>query len=409
MLDKIYAQLDQAGELVLDIQSKLVSIPAIGPDNGGKGERDKADYLLGVLKDIGVTDVTGYNAPDDRVPCGHRPNIKAIVPGKNQGKTLWIIGHMDVVPAGDISLWDSDPFEMQVDGDVIVGRGVEDNQQAIVSGLILAKAFLDQGVVPDINLGLLFVADEETGSKYGLDYMVGQHADIFKKHDLFLIPDFGEETGEIVEVAEKSILNLKVTTKGKQCHASAPEDGKNAMIPAAELILKMFSLYQEFPDRDDLFDPPMSTFEPTKKLANVDNVNTIPGLDVFYVDCRVLPGIEIEDVVTKARQLAAEVAVEHEVEVEVEASFAQKAAPPTPVDSEIVVKTIEQVRKVYQNNPRPVGIGGGTVAAFLRSKGYDAAVWSCLQNNPHQPNEKALVSSHIKDAKVMAGILGASS
>ena len=46
--------------------------------------------------------------------------------------TLWTVGHMDVVPVGDLNLWSGDPFTLRVDGDTLIGRGVEDNHQGIV-------------------------------------------------------------------------------------------------------------------------------------------------------------------------------------------------------------------------------------------------------------------------------------
>ena len=70
---------------------------------------------------------------------------------------------------GEASLWATDPWTLHVDGDTLIGRGVEDNQQAIVSSLLVAEALKKFSVTPALSLGLLFAADEETGSKYGLD------------------------------------------------------------------------------------------------------------------------------------------------------------------------------------------------------------------------------------------------
>jgi succinyl-diaminopimelate desuccinylase len=52
-----------------------------------------------------------------------------------------------------------------------------------------------------------------------------------------------------------------------------------------------------------------------------------------------------------------------------------------------------------------VGVGGGTVAAFLRRAGHPVVAWSTLQGLAHQPNEYALISSTMKDAQVMTLVL----
>ena len=248
---------------------------------------------------------------------------------------------------------------------------------------------------------MLFVSDEETGSKYGLDY-VAAHADgLFSPNDLFLVPDFGLPTSEMVEVAEKSMLWLKITVNGRQCHASTPEAGINALSAAAMFILKIPKLHEKFPAKNSLFRPANSTFEPTKKEANVDNINTIPGRDVFYVDCRVLPEYPLEAVVSAIRALGDEVEAASGVTIDYTVIQQEQAAAATPEDAPIVQRVMAGIRAVYGGNPRPMGIGGGTVAAYLRRRGYPAVVWATLEHNAHQPNERSSIVKTIGDAKVM--------
>ncbi|MBI9078175.1 MAG: M20 family metallo-hydrolase [Pseudodesulfovibrio sp.] len=404
-MDTLFSTLDQQSETVVDLQTKLTAIPALGPKNGGIGETEKANFLINYLKFIGIEDIREFNAPDDTVSSGSRPNIVAFIPGKNTDKTLWVISHIDVVPPGDRILWESDPYTLVRDGDTIIGRGVEDNQQGIVSSLLAAKALIDHDIIPEINFGMIFVADEETGNTFGLDYLVENHEDIFSKNDLFLVPDFGEPNSEMIEVAEKSMFWLKVTVNGKQCHASTPNQGINSLVAAADLILKVKKLETIFDAENPIFDPPRSTFQPTMKEANVENINTLPGRDVFYIDSRVLPEIELTDVLEKIKEFGAEVEQEHGVTISYDLIMAEQAAPATPADSEVALKVIQSVKKIYGNNPRVVGIGGGTVAAILRRKGYQAVVWATLNHNAHQPNESASIKSTIGDAKVITDML----
>ncbi|EFL51256.1 acetylornithine deacetylase or succinyl-diaminopimelate desuccinylase [Solidesulfovibrio fructosivorans JJ]] len=405
MLDALLARLDAMRDTVIDLQRELTAIPALGPDNGGPGEREKADRLKALLAAMGFPEAREINAPDSRVPCGHRPNLAVVIPGRDTSRTLWVISHIDIVPPGDRTLWKTDPYTLAVDGDAIFGRGVEDNQQAIASSVALGKAILDAGETPPINYGLLFVADEETGSKYGLDYVAEHHDGLFTPDDLFLVPDFGQADSEMVEVAEKSMLWLKIIVNGRQCHASTPEAGVNSLAAAALFILKIPKLHDRFPAKNPLFQPANSTFEPTKKEANVENINTIPGRDVFYVDCRVLPEYPLDDVLAVIREYGAEVEAACGVTVDYEVVQREQAAPTTPEDAPIVRKVMSAVRAVYGANPRPMGIGGGTVAAYLRRRGYPTVVWATLVHNAHQPNERSSIRATLGDAKVMARVL----
>ena len=404
-MDELFALLDQQSEKVVELQTRLTAIPALGPKNGGAGEKEKAEYLLDYLKSMGIGDIREFHAPDADVPCGYRPNIVAVIPGKDTGRTLWVISHLDVVPPGDLTLWNSDPYTLVRDGDTLIGRGVEDNQQGIVSSLLAAHALLDQEVTPEINYGMIFVADEETGSTFGLDYLVREQQDIFRKNDLFMIPDFGEPKSEMVEVAEKSMFWLKIVIEGKQCHASTPAQGVNTLVPCAEFILRIKELESLYPAENPIYDPPNSTFQPTMKEANVTNVNTIPGRDVFYVDSRVMPEYELSEVLGTIKGFGTDIENKYGVSISYETTMYEQAAPATPADSDVAVRAMRSIKKVYGNSPRTVGVGGGTVAAFLRRNGYEAVVWATLNHNAHQPNESASIANTIGDAKVIADML----
>ncbi len=206
----------------------------------------------------------------------------------------------------------------------------------------------------------------------------------------------------MVEVAEKSIMWLKIRTHGKQCHASMPEKGKNSFRAASELVVKLNTLYKKFPKKDKLFDPPISTFEPTKKEPNVPNINTIPGDDVFYLDSRVLPDYPLAMVKAEIHRLAAEVEKKHGVKITFEMMQEGEAAPPTPADCPLVKSIMEAIKRVYKAKPKAKGIGGGTVAAFFRRLKLPSVVYSKLDEVAHQPNEYCYVENMLGDAKVFA-------
>ncbi|HSA96480.1 MAG TPA: M20 family metallo-hydrolase, partial [Acidobacteriota bacterium] len=294
-VDKLARRIEQYRDEMVDLQMKLCAIPAIAPSSGGEGEAKKAEFLVEWLKANGFVDVAVVKAPDLDAPAGYRPNILAYYRGKSQARTVWVMTHMDVVPPGELSLWRGDPFKAWVEKGRVYGRGVEDNQQDLVASLSAVKALRAEGLVPPYDIGIALVADEETGSLKGIDHVLQNHK-CFRKQDLIVVPDAGNEHGTMIEVAEKSLFWLKVKTLGKQAHGSTPEKGVNAFKAASFFVAALNDLYKIYPGRDRLFDPPISTFEPTKKEPNVPNINTIPGEDVFYMDMRILPKVKIQDV-----------------------------------------------------------------------------------------------------------------
>ena len=388
-------KIDAFREKAVEVLSRLIEIKALSPENGGYGEWDKAEYIQSLL-DF-ADSIERVDAEDGRAKNGVRPNIVARVDGRKR-RTLWVVSHMDVVPEGDVSLWDSDPFTPRVEGDRIYGRGAEDNGQAIVS-TILAGMFLAEHT-PDLSFGMVFVADEETGSRYGIRYLLEQ--DVFRKGDLFLVPDTGSPDGSLIEVAEKNILWLKLEIHGKQGHASRPDVFFNASRRAMKIILELDKkLHEKFNRKNELFEPPYSTFEPTKREKNVDNPNTIPGLDVSYLDCRVLPEYSNDEVIEFVNEFLRERELEDGYPCRVQI-VQNESSPSTPEDSEVVVRLKNAIRMLRNIEARPVGIGGNTCASFFRRAGFETAVWSTLDGKAHEPNEYAKISNILEDAKVFA-------
>ena len=287
-LEKIIRRIDSYRDAMINMQVKLCALPAIAPSNGGQGEVKKAAFLLSFLQENGFSDIQTIKAPDMDSPDGYRPSILAHFPGKNSVKTIWVMTHMDVVPPGELAQWRGDPYKAWIEGGKIYGRGVEDNQQDMVASLFAIKAFREEGIKPNYRLAVALVSDEETGNIKGIDYVL-KTTEAFSPRDMIIVPDAGNEKGTLIEVAEKSILWLKFKTVGRQAHGSTPNKGINSFKAAGFLTVELDRLYKKFPLRDRLFEPPVSTFEPTKKEANVPNINTIPGEDVFYMDCRLLP------------------------------------------------------------------------------------------------------------------------
>lgn len=396
----IMAKIDELQNESVEVLSKLISINSVGPKNNGPGEQEKVDYLMEYLQRSGIDKVKNYPAPDNNVANGERPNLVITIEGEDSSRTFWVLAHTDVVPASDFSKWDTEPFQPVVKDGKVFGRGSEDNLQGLMSGLVLVKAFNEAKIKPPVNIGLVLVADEETGSDFGLTFLLENHSHLFKKDDLIVIPDAGEPDGSMIEVAEKSIMWLKFETKGKQVHASTPDKGINAFKAAIHLGYEINKLHDFFDAKDMVFDPPISTFEPTKKEANVPNINTIPGEDIFYLDCRILPNYNIEDVMNSINKIVKKIEKEFSVKINISAEQKEQAAPSTPVEAKIVSLLKSAIKDIYSINAKPQGIGGGTVAAIFRRKGYHAAVWSTLDDLAHQPNEYCKIANMINDSKV---------
>ncbi len=405
-LDKIFQWLDSSRPQMIEMQKQLTAIPALSPKSGGEGEAEKAGFVMEKLKEWHFSDIELHKAPADDAPSGYRPSLVARVPGRSSERTVWAMTHLDVVPPGSRDLWETDPYKVVEKDGKLFGRGVEDNQQSMVASIFASRALIELDLKPAYDVALLLVADEETGSEFGVSYLL-REKQLFRKEDIILVPDGGNPQGDMIEVAEKSICWMKFTVKGKQSHGSRPDMGINAHRASANIIVHLDKLlHKKYSAEDPVFDFPISTFEPTKKEANVENINTIPGEDIFCFDCRILPNYNLDEVLKFVEDEARKVAQGFGAQVTVEPVQKQAAAPPTPVDSDVVKRLTVAISDVYGVKARPQGIGGGTVAALLRKEGFEAAVWGRIDETMHQPNEYCRIENMIGDAKVFAHVFG---
>lgn len=383
--------------------SELCAIPAISPQIGGQGEYKKAQYLVKKVEELGFGKAEVVNCPDPEAENGVRPSVIVRIPGKTK-KRLWFIAHMDVVPAGDVSLWNTDPFKAVVKDGYIYGRGVNDNSQEIVTTLYAALALKKLGITPQYETCLCFVADEEVGSKYGIQYLIKQN--LFTPDDLILVPDGGSDDGGFIQIAEKYIVWAEFEIKGRQVHACTPQLGINACRAANDFSYVLDCvLHDSFPQKDELFDPPVSTFEPTRRSANVPNFNTVPGREVLCFDCRMLPSIPPEKLVAVMDKETAR--IEAKYGVKITRKFAQfvedgHAPAPTPTDAPLICLLKKAMKEVMPVEPRVGGVGGGTCAAYFRGKNIPAVVWGQSVDCAHMPNERASLEHMEHEIKVFA-------
>jgi len=398
--DQVFETIDAMRRALVMTLIDSCSIPAVSPVSGGEGELRKVEWLEDHIRAFGFDRMDRYDVTDESDVV--RPNLIAVRDGTDPGApTLWFVSHTDVVPEGDLSLWDTDPWKPVIVEDKVVGRGVEDNGTPMVASLYAVRALEENGIRTRCGIGCAMVADEENGSRWGIQHLLGH--DIFKPGDIIMVPDAGFSKGDFVEVAEKSILWLKFKVEGLQGHASMPHMCKNAYEAGNELAyLLNRRLKETYTEQDPLFDPPYSTFELTMKVANVSNVNTIPGEDIFYMDCRVLPQYDTQEVLGTVRGVMKGVGERYKLPIHLSLHQHEQAAPITDSDSPVVRLLTDAIRQVVGVEPRVGGIGGGTCAAFFRRKGFPAAVWAKIDESAHSAGEYTWIENLVAMTKVFA-------
>ncbi|WP_323173516.1 ArgE/DapE family deacylase [Natrialba sp. PRR66] len=357
---------------VVSLASDLISIPSVNPP----GDLEKiTTYVINYLKDHGLSAET-YEAESGW------PNIVAKLGDPSGGPTLILNGHTDVVPA-NAEQWEWDPFAGTVEDGMIQGRGASDMKGGL-AGIIYAMGKLAEA---DVELSgavvLAIVPDEESGGKYGTEWLV--ESGHLPDADAALVAE--PSSADTITTGQKGSLWLTVESQGSPTHGSlAPFHGESAILPLTQLAQELQSLSGEPVDQSDLIadsvrahskDGIVDAFgvkEATQALDHTtinvgtieggSKVNVVPETASMSIDIRIPIGRTVDE--TLAAVEDAIDTVDGGLTYEI-----QKASEPnfTAHDDELVQTLQASAGEVFDKQPDPRLMWASSDARYFRNQG----------------------------------------
>ncbi|WP_154793824.1 M20/M25/M40 family metallo-hydrolase [Occultella kanbiaonis] len=188
-------------------------------DGTGPGEREAAEYVMGLLTEV------GYD-PEYFESADRRGNVVLRIPGTDPTRPALVVhGHTDVVPAR-ASDWKMDPFGGEEMDGMIWGRGAVDMKDMDAMILAVLRDMRRSGWQPPRDLVVAFFADEEAGGTYGARYAVDHRPELFEGATE-AISEVGGYSVEVngrraylLQTAEKGLAWLKLIADGTAGHGS---------------------------------------------------------------------------------------------------------------------------------------------------------------------------------------------
>ena len=257
-------------ESSVGLLKQLIAIPSFSG-----AEDNTADALVDFFSERGIK------------PNRLGNNVWAIGRHHDKNKpTLLLNSHHDTVKPNPA--YTRDPFVPTVEDGKLFGLGSNDAGGPLVS-LIAAFLFLESRPCLPYNLVMAATAEEETSGAGGIESIWNNLPAI----DCAIV---GEPTLMDVAVAEKGLMVLDCTVKGRAGHA-AREEGENAIYKA----LKEIDWFRNYN-----FSKVSETLGKTKMSVTVIQAgqahNQVPAVCTFTVDCRVTDAYTLEEVLETVKE-----------------------------------------------------------------------------------------------------------
>ncbi|MHA1546247.1 MAG: succinyl-diaminopimelate desuccinylase [Alphaproteobacteria bacterium] len=307
-------------------------------------------------------------------------------------------GHVDVVPAGDVSAWTTPPFAGTLSNGTITGRGAQDMKGGIAAFSTAALGFLHDTPGFDGSISLIITGDEEGPAIDGTVKMLGwmEANSHLPSHCLVGEPTCVETLGDTIKIGRRGSLNGVLVARGRQGHAAYPHRAANP-VPALLKILTAFG---------QVLDTGTEHFAPSNlEITSVDVGN--PAFNVIPAQARAQFNVRFNDNYSAAsleawlrQQMACVDDPAIEVTLETSSNAESFITPPG--------RFTKQVSAAVQasTGTRPeLSTGGGTSDARFITRYCPVVEFGPVGNTMHQIDEQIRVAELDRLTKVYREIL----
>ena len=193
-----------------------------------------------------------------------------------QGSPVFVFaGHTDVVPVGDASKWDLDPFSAKVKAGMLYGRGAADMKGSLAAMLSASERFVKDYPDHKGTIGYLIPSDEEGPAVDGTVKVCEHLNAIGQNVDYCLVgePSATDTLGDVIKNGRRGSLNGTLTVVGKQGHIAYPHLANN---PIHLAVPALDELCNELWDEGNEYFPATS-FQLSNIHSGTGVTNVIPG------------------------------------------------------------------------------------------------------------------------------------
>ena len=299
------------------------------------------------------------------------------------GPVFAFAGHTDVVPAGDESLWQTDPFTPTIKDGMLYGRGAADMKGSLASMVIATEKFIEKNPNHNGMIGFLITSDEEGLAVNGTIKVMEYLKENNQKIDYCLVgePSSTAVLGDVIKNGRRGSLNACLRIKGKQGHIAYPQLADNPIHLVAPVLNQLCD--ESWDNGNDYF--PATSFQISNIHSGTKVTNIIPGEVEVMFNFRYSTETTHEALKQRVTDILDSYSLDYSIEWE------HSGYPFLTPKGELVSACIGAIRKIKSIDSELLTSGGTSDGRFISQMGAQVVELGPVNESIHQVNESVSV------------------
>lgn len=184
-------------------------------------------------------------------------------------------GHTDVVPAGNLDLWNTPPYEPTIIDGMLYGRGAADMKGSLAAMIVATERFVTDYPNHKGSITYLITSDEEGPFINGTTRVIDTLEARNEKIDYCIVgePSSTNQVGDIIKNGRRGSISGDLTIHGKQGHVAYPDHVKNPIHCAMPALAELSQ--SDWDNGNDFF--PATSFQISNINSGTGATNVVPG------------------------------------------------------------------------------------------------------------------------------------
>lgn len=364
IVDKLNAQHGENISETLLLAQELISKESVTPEDAGCQE---------LMKSI----LTPLNFANETLIFEDTTNLWSRR-GTNS-PVFCFAGHTDVVPTGDISAWNTAPFNPVIHNGMLYGRGAADMKGSLASMLIATKKFVNDYPNHKGSIAFLITSDEEGPFINGTTRVIDTLEARNEKIDYCIVgePSSSHLIGDVVKNGRRGSISGELIIKGKQGHVAYPEHVVNPIHQAMSALAELSQYHWD--EGNDYFPP--TSFQLSNIKSGTGATNVVPGTLTAWFNLRYSTELTDEVIVSTVN----EILQKHNLEFEIHWTYNGK---PFITEPGVLLNSVtDAINKVTSRAPLLSTSGGTSDGRFIAPTGAEVIELGPCNATIHQINE----------------------